>query len=206
MRSVSPALWALWSVRFGVAAGAAGRPTPYVPARIGGWPGWLSGPLHGLGVGIGSSSFQVLTLVMCAGYVAALLAARRPARQGDRACDLGGQPLLAARAAAHLPRRLWLPRVCSPGGAAWTGSLHPRRGGSSNRCRVSVHRLAVPAFSLRAPVHARHLSACLARAWRRAVGSQAGGCREQPRGGGPDCERGTHDGTLGQGGGACSSA
>jgi hypothetical protein len=61
---------------FGVAAGAANRPTPYVPARIGGWPGWLSGPLHGLGLGIGSSSFQMLTLVMCTGYVAALLAAR----------------------------------------------------------------------------------------------------------------------------------
>jgi hypothetical protein len=61
---------------FGVVAGAAGSPTPYVPARIGGWPSWLSGPLHGLGFGIGSSSFQVLTLVMCAGYVAALLAAR----------------------------------------------------------------------------------------------------------------------------------
>ncbi len=61
---------------FGVVAGAAGSPTPYVPARIGGWPGWLSGPLHGLGIGIGSSSFQVLTLLMCAGYVAALLAAR----------------------------------------------------------------------------------------------------------------------------------
>jgi alpha-1,6-mannosyltransferase len=61
---------------FGVVAGAAGSPTPYVPARIGGWPGWLSGPLHGLEGGIGSSSFQVLTLVMCAGYVAALLAAR----------------------------------------------------------------------------------------------------------------------------------
>lgn len=61
---------------FGLVAGAAGSPTPYVPARIGGWPGWLSGPLHGLGFGIGSSSFQALTLVTCAGYVAALLAAR----------------------------------------------------------------------------------------------------------------------------------
>jgi alpha-1,6-mannosyltransferase len=61
---------------FGVAAGAAGQPTPYVPARIGGWPGWLSGPLHGLGLSIDSSSFQLLTLVMCAGYAAALFAAR----------------------------------------------------------------------------------------------------------------------------------
>ena len=57
-----------------VVAGAAGAPTSYVPGRSGGWPGWLSGPLHGLGLGIGSSSFQTLTLVMCASYVAVLLA------------------------------------------------------------------------------------------------------------------------------------
>jgi alpha-1,6-mannosyltransferase len=61
---------------FGVAAGAAGSPSLYVPARSGGFPGWLSGPLHGLGLGIGSSSFQILTLLMCAGYAAVLLAAR----------------------------------------------------------------------------------------------------------------------------------
>ncbi len=62
---------------FGVVAGAAGTPTSYVPSRSGGWPGWLSGPLHGLGLGISSSSFQVLTLVMCASYAAVLLASRR---------------------------------------------------------------------------------------------------------------------------------
>ena len=60
---------------FGVAAGAAGRPTSYVPGRSGGFPGWLSGPLHGLGLGLNSGSFQILTLVMCASYVAVLLAA-----------------------------------------------------------------------------------------------------------------------------------
>jgi alpha-1,6-mannosyltransferase len=59
-----------------VVAGAAGAPTSYVPGRSGGWPDWLSGPLHGLGLGIGSSSFQVLTLVMCASYAAVLIAAR----------------------------------------------------------------------------------------------------------------------------------
>jgi hypothetical protein len=59
-----------------VAAGAAGAPTQYVPGRSGGWPAWLYGPLHGLGLGIGSSSFQALTLAMCASYVAVLLAAR----------------------------------------------------------------------------------------------------------------------------------
>jgi alpha-1,6-mannosyltransferase len=61
---------------FGVVAGAAGSPSLYVPARSGGFPGWLSGPLHGLGMGIGSSSFQTLTLVMCASYAAVLCAAR----------------------------------------------------------------------------------------------------------------------------------
>lgn len=61
---------------FGVAAGAAGAPTQYVPGRLGGWPAWLYGPLHSLGLGIGSSSFQALTLVMCGSYVAVLLAAR----------------------------------------------------------------------------------------------------------------------------------
>jgi alpha-1,6-mannosyltransferase len=60
----------------GIAAGAAGAPTSYVPSRSGGWSGWLSGPLHLLGLGIGSSSFQVLTLVMCAGYAAVLLASQ----------------------------------------------------------------------------------------------------------------------------------
>ncbi len=60
---------------FGVVAGAAGSPTRYVPARGGGWPGWLSGPLHGLGLGIGSASFQALTLAMCASYALVLLAA-----------------------------------------------------------------------------------------------------------------------------------
>lgn len=62
---------------FGVLGGAAGTPTSYVPSRSGGWPDWLSGPLHGLGLGISSSSFQVLTLVMCASYAAVLLASRR---------------------------------------------------------------------------------------------------------------------------------
>jgi alpha-1,6-mannosyltransferase len=61
---------------FALAAGAAGSPTSYVPSRSGGWPSWLSGPLHGLGFGIGSSSFQTLTLVMCASYAAVLLGAQ----------------------------------------------------------------------------------------------------------------------------------
>jgi alpha-1,6-mannosyltransferase len=61
---------------FLVAAGSATRPSLYVPARRGGWPDWLAGPLQGLDVGIGSQSFQTLTLIMCASYLAVLLAAR----------------------------------------------------------------------------------------------------------------------------------
>jgi alpha-1,6-mannosyltransferase len=60
----------------GLAACAATGPTHYVPGRSGGWPGWLSGPLHGLGLSLTPDRFQTLTLVMCAGYGAALLAAR----------------------------------------------------------------------------------------------------------------------------------
>ncbi|HEY8303948.1 MAG TPA: glycosyltransferase 87 family protein [Solirubrobacteraceae bacterium] len=55
-------------------ARASGSPSQYVPARGGGWPGWLSGPLHGLGLELGSVSFQALTLAMCASYALVLLA------------------------------------------------------------------------------------------------------------------------------------
>src|SRR5437660_2467879 len=54
---------------FLIAAGAATRPTPLVPARSGGWPGWMAGPLRGLDVGISRGSFQAYTLVMCACYL-----------------------------------------------------------------------------------------------------------------------------------------
>ena len=58
---------------FLLTAGAATRPSQYVPARSGGWPGWLAGPLQGLGVGIRSGSFQTLMLIMCASYLVVLL-------------------------------------------------------------------------------------------------------------------------------------
>ena len=47
-----------------LAGGAAGAPTQYVPARTGGWPGWLAGPLSGLHVGLPGDRFQTLMLVM----------------------------------------------------------------------------------------------------------------------------------------------
>ena len=61
---------------FLLAAGAATRPTPIVPGRAGGWPGWLAGPLEGLDVGISADRFQPLVLLMCASYAIVLLAAR----------------------------------------------------------------------------------------------------------------------------------
>jgi hypothetical protein len=57
-------------------AGAAAGPSQYVPSRVGGWPAWLAGPLAGLGDRLGSSSFQLLMLIMCGCYLLVLLAAR----------------------------------------------------------------------------------------------------------------------------------
>jgi alpha-1,6-mannosyltransferase len=59
-----------------VCAGAAGRPSRYVPGHSGGWPGGLAGPRAHLDVGISSTRFQALTLLMCAGYAGVLIAWR----------------------------------------------------------------------------------------------------------------------------------
>ncbi len=75
-----------------VAAGTASGPSQYVPARSGGWPGWLAGPLAGLGVGLDADRFQALTLIMAASYLAVLLAVR----------TLGGRMLWVTIIAAHL--------------------------------------------------------------------------------------------------------
>ena len=75
-----------------VAAGAAGGPSQYVPARSGGWPSWLAGPFAGLGVGLSADRFQALTLIMTASYLAVLLAVR----------TLPGWMLWATIIAAHL--------------------------------------------------------------------------------------------------------
>jgi hypothetical protein len=60
-----------------LSAGAASAPSQFVPARSGGWPAWLAGPLSGLGVGLSSGGFQALLLIMCASYLLVLAAARR---------------------------------------------------------------------------------------------------------------------------------
>jgi len=59
-----------------LAAGAASAPSAYVPASHGGFPGWLSGPLHGLGVGLGHGRYQALLIAMAVGYALVLLAVR----------------------------------------------------------------------------------------------------------------------------------
>ncbi len=66
---------------FLLTAGLAAAPSQLVPARSGGWPSWMAGPLEGLGVSISSGSFQTLMLIMCASYLLVLLGARQlPAR------------------------------------------------------------------------------------------------------------------------------
>jgi len=62
---------------FLISAGAASTPSQYVPARSGGWPAWLAGPLQGLHIGLAGGSFQTLMLIMCGSYVLVLVAARR---------------------------------------------------------------------------------------------------------------------------------
>jgi hypothetical protein len=61
---------------FLVSAGAAGSPSQYVPARAGGWPGWLAGPLAEFDMSLSSGTFQTFMLVMCASYLLVLATAR----------------------------------------------------------------------------------------------------------------------------------
>src|ERR1700745_830108 len=72
----SPARRARAARSFLLAAAAAGEPTQYVPARIGGWAPWLSGPLRSFEWSLSSNTFQTLTLVMCGGYLLVLGGAR----------------------------------------------------------------------------------------------------------------------------------
>jgi alpha-1,6-mannosyltransferase len=83
---------------------AADSPTVYVPASVrGGFPGWLSGPLHGLAIGrLSTHRFQIVLLLVLAGYVLVLLSgARVPARAvlvaivGTHLLLLLGPPLLS---------------------------------------------------------------------------------------------------------------
>jgi hypothetical protein len=99
-------------------AGAAGEPSQYVPGRSGGWPGWMAGPLEGLGMSIGSGGFQTLTLIMCASYLLVLALAR--------ALPVGA--LVAAILAAHVILLLGPPLISQDVfgylGFARLGALH----------------------------------------------------------------------------------
>jgi hypothetical protein len=86
---------------FLIAGGAASKPSQYVPARSGGWPGWLAGPLEGLHVGITPDRFQTLTLIMGASYLVVLLAASA----------LPGRALWVTIIAAHLVLLLGPPLI-----------------------------------------------------------------------------------------------
>ena len=75
-----------------LSADAAANPSELVPARAGGWPGWLAGPLGGLGETLTRGRFQVLMLVMCASYLLVLIASRA----------LSGRALAATIVLAHV--------------------------------------------------------------------------------------------------------
>jgi alpha-1,6-mannosyltransferase len=60
-----------------ICAGAAAGRSPLTPASWHGMPGWMSGPLHGLGAGaLTSHGFVALFLTMCACYGVVLATAR----------------------------------------------------------------------------------------------------------------------------------
>lgn len=60
-----------------LAAFAATSPTIYAPASRAGFPSWMSGPLHALGLGrLTGARFETTVLVICAGYALVLFGAR----------------------------------------------------------------------------------------------------------------------------------
>jgi hypothetical protein len=65
-------LGALVAALLGLGASAASGPTSLVPAARAGLPGWLAGPLAGLGVG---GDYQTFLLVICGAYAVVLLCA-----------------------------------------------------------------------------------------------------------------------------------
>jgi hypothetical protein len=84
-----------------LSADAAAKPSEYVPARVGGWPDWLAGPLQGLGAGLTRDGFQTLMLIMCASYVLVLVAARA----------VSGRSLAGAIVLAHVILALGPPLI-----------------------------------------------------------------------------------------------
>ena len=154
------------------------------PARSGGWPGWMAGPLRGprhehrLGC-----SFQTLTLIMCASYLLVLLARARAADRCARS-----RAIVAAHVILLLGPPLISQDVFGYLGFARLGALHGLdpythvAAAGAERRSLPVRRLALPALALRAAVHARAATRIgAARARRRAVGAEGGRGRLEPR-------------------------
>src|SRR3954447_149133 len=55
---------------------AAAAPSGLIPARWHGLPGWMSGPLPGVGDGLTGNIFSALFVAMCACYLVTLAAPR----------------------------------------------------------------------------------------------------------------------------------
>jgi len=68
----SGALLGLVGCSLALAAGGAGAPSTLVPAGREGFPGWLAGPLSGLGLSPSAARFQALLVAMCACYAVVL--------------------------------------------------------------------------------------------------------------------------------------
>ena len=193
-------LLAILVASFGIAAGAAGGPTEFVPARAGGWPGWLAGPLSGLGLSISRRQLPDAD----ADHVRRLRGpadhgqepARARHRRGHRPCPRDPDP----GPSPALPGRLRLPGIRPHGGAARPGPLHPDPRRSRHGPCLRLHRLAIPAFPVRAAVHARQLRGGAARRGGRAVGAEDRDGAGEPGGDRADRARRKADGpqrTLG---------
>jgi Glycosyltransferase family 87 len=89
------------STVFLLSADAAAQPSEYVPARVGGWPGWLAGPLADLGGALTKGGFQALLLIMSASYALVLITAR----------TLPTRALVAGIVLAHVPLLLGPPLI-----------------------------------------------------------------------------------------------
>jgi hypothetical protein len=88
-------LLALLAALLVLALDAAQAPSRYVPADIGGWPGWLAGPLAGAGSHLGSGEFQTLMLIVSGAYLLALASARAVPLRWLAAAVVGAHVILA---------------------------------------------------------------------------------------------------------------
>lgn len=103
------ALAAIGTACLALATGAAGRRSALVPAARHDFPGWLAGPLHGLGLGVSPGHYEVLVAIICAGYAIALACLPQlsagPVAATIAACHAGlllGPPLLSADVLGYL--------------------------------------------------------------------------------------------------------